>query len=150
LAPRLSCSTWWFCHTSAALVPRPGRLAPLRQPSAITDALVLHAGRWDPRRTYRKRRCGTDVRAWSTSPGAVWREDHNQDPHWCMYSSLACVLPSLTVRAAVARLCTLRASGPTERSDSGKEPRDPRKVCQACGEPHAPILSREFLSQCWL
>jgi hypothetical protein len=62
-----------------------------------------------------------------------------------MYSPLAHARPSLTVHVVVARLCDLCKAGPTKRSDSRKEPRDPREVCQECSELCAPILNRKFI-----
>jgi hypothetical protein len=61
-----------------------------------------------------------------------------------------CARLLLTRHVAVARLCALRTAGPTEGSDSFKEPRDPRKVCQACRKSRMPIFGCEFDSRWWL
>ena len=68
----------------------------------------------------------------------------------CAFVLSICVRPSLTVHVAVARLCTLRTAGPTERPDPLKEPRDPREVCQACRKSRSAISSCEFNSRWWL
>jgi hypothetical protein len=62
----------------------------------------------------------------------------------CLSLSLAYARPSLTAHFAVAWLCALRTTGPTEGSDSPQERRDPRKVCQARRKSRTPISRCEF------
>jgi hypothetical protein len=64
--------------------------------------------------------------------------------------TLPCARPSLISYVAVARVCALRTAGPTEGSYSLKEPRDPRKVCQACRKSHSPIFGCEFDPRWWI